>query len=141
LLQTRFNEGCGSVSPDGRWIAYESDELGRSEVFVQAFSEVGVVGRKWQVSYQGGFWPKWRRDGKELFYLTADRRVEAVKVKTGATFQEYARESLFPTGILTPDARFEVASDGQRFLIPTHESEATSDPATVVLNWIIGIKP
>jgi Tol biopolymer transport system component len=67
FLRTEFNERCGTFSPDGRWVAYTSDESGRFEIYVQAFSEEGGgSGRTWQVSYNGGTWPKWRRDGKEL---------------------------------------------------------------------------
>jgi len=88
FLHSKSNEWCGALSPDSKWIAYASDELGRSEIYVQAFSEEGASsGRKWQVSYDGGNWPKWRRDGKELLYLAADRRIVAVDVKTGASFQ------------------------------------------------------
>jgi Tol biopolymer transport system component len=113
LLRTESNERCGSLSSDGKWIAYASDESGRNEIYVQAFSEKGTVsGRKWQVSYNGGAWPKWRRDGKELLYLAADRTIVAVAVKSGATFQPGAPQPLFSSGIDAPDTRFDVTSDG-----------------------------
>jgi DNA-binding winged helix-turn-helix (wHTH) protein/Tol biopolymer transport system component len=81
LLNGAANEFCGVPSPDGRWIAYSSDESGRSEIYVQALPEIGpVTGRKWQVSYNGGTWPKWRRDGKELFYLDGEKTMIAVSV-------------------------------------------------------------
>jgi Tol biopolymer transport system component len=78
------NEWCGSLSPDGRWIAHASDESGRSEIYVRAFSAEGSgSAREWLVSGNGGYWPKWRRDGKELLYLDANRGVVAVEVTTG----------------------------------------------------------
>ena len=91
FLHTEYNEWCGTLSPDGKWIAYASDESGRSEIYVQAFSEEGAGSeRKWLVSDNGGHWPKWRRDGKELLYLAADRGIVGVKVATGVSFQHGA---------------------------------------------------
>jgi Tol biopolymer transport system component len=126
---------CGTFSPDGRWIAYASDDQGRSEIYVQAFAEKAPgAARKWQVSDHGGIWPKWRRDGKELFFLDVDRKMVAVDVMAGATFEHGAARTLFDTGIMTPDSRFDVTADGRRFIIPTAVSSG-STPATVVVNW------
>ena len=109
---------------------------------MQAFSEEGAgSGRKWQVSFNGGTWPKWRRDGKELLYLDADRKLVAMDVKTGATFQQGTPQPLFATGILVTDQRFDVTADGRRFLIPTKATEVNSAPAIVILNWTKVIKP
>ena len=83
-LQTQFRENQGQFSPDGHWVAYTSDESGRLEVYVQPFP---AAGGKWQISTNGGENPKWRRDGKELFYLGLDRRLMAVEVKTAPTFE------------------------------------------------------
>ncbi len=142
FLHSEFNERCGALSPDGKWIAYASDESGKYEIYVQAFSEEAAGrGRKWQVSYNGGSWPKWKRDGKELFYLSAAREIVTVEVKTGTTFQPGSPRTLFATGIFTPDARFEVTADGRRFLIPTAGAEGNPTPPTVVLNWTKGVKP
>ncbi len=136
------NEWCGTLSPDGRWIAYASDQSGRSEIYVQAFSAEGSgSARKWLVSGNGGHWPKWRRDGKELLYLGANRGVVAVEVTTGAGFQHGAPRVLFASGIRTPDARFDVTSDGARFLIPSAIPEASGEPAKVIVNWTKEIKP
>ena len=141
LLRGESNERCGGFSPDGQWIVYASDESGRSEVFVQAFTEDGGESKgKWQVSYGGGSWPIWRRDGKELFYLSEDRKMVAVEVKPGAGFQAGTPQPLFATGVFTPDARFEVTADGLRFLIPTVSREGTGTPAAVVVNWTRGIR-
>ena len=81
FLQTEFNDGWAKLSPDGRWIAYVSDESGREQVYVQSFPEHGG---KWQISNGGGEQPLWRRDGRELFYLSGDRKLMAVEVKGDA---------------------------------------------------------
>jgi len=137
-----YNEWCGTLSPDGNWIAYAADESGRSEIYVQAFREEGAASeRKWPVSNNGGHWPKWRRDGKELLYLDAERWIVGVEVKTDASFRHEAPQRLFPSGIRTPDARFDVTADGRRLLIPAAVTAADSVPATVILNWTKGIRP
>jgi Tol biopolymer transport system component len=136
-LQTEFNEERGAFSPDGKWIAYQSDESRRFEVYVQTFPATGA---KWQVSTSGGMHPKWRRDGKELFYLDADSKMMAVEVETGAAFQAGIPRPLFETQITGSSTRYAVTRDGQRFLIPTLTGEAGSTPATVVINWMAGIK-
>ena len=142
FLHTEKNELCGTLSPDSKWIAYASDESGTSEIYVRAFSEEGTASeRKWQVSDNGGHWPKWRRDGKELLYLGADRGIVGVEVRTGSGFQHGAPRPLFASGIRTPGGRFDVTSDGRRFLIPAQVTEASPAPATVILNWTRGIKP
>ena len=134
LLRSDFNTLCGAFSPDSRWIAYASDDQGRSEIYVQAFEEKAAgAARKFQVSDHGGTWPKWRRDGKELFFLDADRKMVAVEVRAGATFEKGAPRTL-DTGIISPDVRFDVTADGRRFVIPTAVSNG-STPATVVVNW------
>ncbi|MCA1660594.1 MAG: hypothetical protein LC642_08695, partial [Verrucomicrobiaceae bacterium] len=84
FLQTEFNEQAAQFSPDGKWIAYSSDESGAPEVYVQTFP---ASGGRWRVSTDGGRQPRWRRDGRELFYITADGKLMAVDVKLGATFE------------------------------------------------------
>ena len=130
-------------SPDGKIfavIAYASDEPGRSEIYVQAFSDKGALaGRKWQISYNGGAWPRWRRDGRELFFLDGDRKLVAVEVRNGATFEHGVPQALFATGIMTPDSRFDVTADGRRFIIPT--SVSSPAPATFVMNWMKAVRP
>jgi DNA-binding winged helix-turn-helix (wHTH) protein/Tol biopolymer transport system component len=141
LLNSEFNESCGTLSPDGHWIAYASDESGRSEIYVRALPEEGALtGRQWQISYNGGSWPKWRRDGKELFYLDSERKLIAVDVKIGMNFEAGTSRSLFATRIHTPDARFDVTSDGRRFIVPSETSGDVSLPPTVILNWISAVK-
>src|SRR5260370_27216602 len=93
FLQTEFNERDGRFSPDGRWIAYASDESSTWQVYVHSFP---ASGGKWLVSTNGGYFPAWRRDGKELFYVSADKKMMAVEVKgEGATFERGVPKVLF----------------------------------------------
>jgi Tol biopolymer transport system component len=142
VLRTEYNESCGTLSPGNRWIAYASDESGRSEIYVRAFSREGTGSeRKWLVSGNGGYWPKWRRDGKELLYLDANRGIVGVQVAAGASFQHATPRPLFASGIRTPDARFDVTADGRRFLVPAQITVTDSAPVTVIMNWTAAIKP
>jgi eukaryotic-like serine/threonine-protein kinase len=136
-LQTQFNESDGSFSPDGRWVAYVSDESGRNEIYVQAFP---LSGTKFQISTGGGTEPTWRKDGTELFYLAADRNLMTVPIKLGATLEAGAPKSLFPITVTEQNHSFAVANDGQRFLIGTGAGGEKALPMTVVLNWQAGWK-
>jgi len=130
FLQTKFREIGGVFSPDARWIAYASDESGSYQVYVQSFPPSGG---KWQISSEGGSFPRFRRDGKELFYLAANGKLMAVEVKADASAFEFGvPKPLFETH--TTD-RYAVTADGQRFLINTTLEESTSAPITVILNW------
>jgi Tol biopolymer transport system component len=133
FLHADFNESQGQFSPDGRWIAYVSDESGSQQVYVQSFPTLG--GQR-QISTEGGTQPRWRRDGKELFYLAPDRKLMAVPVKTGATFESDAPRALFQTALNVTELRqsYAVSADGQRFLLNA-PLETESPPMTVVLNW------
>ncbi len=136
VVRTDSNEMGGQVSPDGRWIAYASDELGQWEVYVAAFPGPGG---KWQVS-SGGSQPRWRRDGKELFYLAADRKLMAVEIKAGGDFGAGPAVPLFETRArYTGDMAYDVSPDGQRFLVSVPTTQ-TASPITVVLNWQSGLK-
>lgn len=138
FLRTEFAERDGSFSPNGKWIAYTSDESGKEEIYVQTFPASGA---KWQISKGGGSRAKWRRDGKELFYLAPDRKIMAVEVGAGAIFQAGVPKPLFETRITyNPFTRFAVTANGQRFLLPAPVGEPTATPATVVVNWPAGIK-
>ena len=126
----------GRFSPDGKWVAYSSNESGRWEVYVTSFP--GAQG-KWQVSNAGGVEPKWRGDGKELFYLSPESKMMAVAVKTGRNFDPGTPEVLFqanPREMLATSEQFsyEVSQNGQKFLINTH-LKTTMTPLSVVLNW------
>ena len=111
-----------------------SDETSRYEVWVQSFP----TGKgKWQISMNGGSAPHWRRDGKELYYLSADGKLMAVEVKPGATFQPGSPKALFDAhGAKT----FDAAADGRKFLLPIPDESALSEPVHVVLNWAAGLK-
>ncbi len=132
-LQGPFNESQGQFSRDGRWFAYVSDETGRSEIYVQSFP---TLTGKWQVSTEGGSQPRWRPDGKELFYVAADRKLMSVAITPGATFQAESPRMLFETTLAVPSARqtYAVRPDGQQFLMSVPLA-AASPPMTVVLNW------
>lgn len=138
FLQTEFNEHLGRISPDGRWIAYASDESGTNEVYVRTFP---VSGAKRRISVNGGNEPKWRSDGKELFYLAADGRLMAVGVKPGPDLEIGSPTPLFkarmgPTRNFGYDVNYTVTRDGRRFLISTLTEASESSPATtVILNW------
>ena len=140
FLQTEFNEHQAQFSRDAKWIAYTSDESGAPEVYVQTFP---ASGGKWRVSTGGGCQPRWRRDGRELFYIAADRKLMAVDVKLGSTFEAGVPKALFGAGVLTlTDFRnhYAVTADGQRFLINTTIEGADTTPITVVVNWTAGLK-
>ena len=139
LLNTPFNEAQAHFSPDGRWFAYSSNETGRYEVYIQSFP---LSGGKWLVSTAGGAQPHWRRDGKELLYMAADRRLMAVDVTAGSSFEARAPKALFQTQVVRYDApnRYDVSADGQRFLVNCPVGEVSQTPITVVLNWTAGLK-
>jgi Tol biopolymer transport system component len=144
-LRTDFDERNGRFSPDGRWVAYDSDESGRYEVYVRPLSPGAAAAGQWPVSTGGGEEPRWRGDGKELFYLGPDRKLIAVEVKTaGGRFEAGIPRELFTTRAATFHVAFSalyaVTADGQRFLINTEGEEAVSHPATVVINWTAGLK-
>ena len=130
FLQTKFREIGGVFSPDARWIAYASDESGSYQVYVQSFPPSGG---QWQISSEGGGFPRFRRDGKELFYLAANGKLMAVEVKANASGLEFsAPKPLFDAH---STARYAVTADGRRFLINKPVEESTSAPITVILNW------
>jgi Tol biopolymer transport system component len=138
FLRTEFNEGQGQFSPDGRWMAYSSNESGRREVYVQAFPNPGG---KWQVSTDGGSFPRWRRDGKEIFYIAADRKLMAVSVQANSTFQAGQPQPLFEPRVFgAPIIPYTVSADGKRFLVNTPTEGAESSPVTVILNWTAELK-
>jgi dipeptidyl aminopeptidase/acylaminoacyl peptidase len=134
LLRTEFSERGGTLSPDQKWLAYSSDETGRPEVYVQPFP---VSGAKWQVSTNGGSEPRWRGDGRELFFLSPDNRLMAVEVGTGMSLTAGVPRPLFAVSVLNVEFRthYAVSRDGQRFLVNTMTEEATPRPIVVVVNW------
>ncbi|HEV2064056.1 MAG TPA: protein kinase [Thermoanaerobaculia bacterium] len=142
VLQMPFNESQGSFSPDGRWIAYVSDESSRPEVYVQPFP---VTAAKWRISTDGGSQPRWRGDGKEIFYLAPEGRLMAVAVTAGSAFEAAGTEALFRTGTAFADAggesiQYAAASNGQRFLINVPVGGTSAQPITVVIDWTADLK-
>jgi Tol biopolymer transport system component len=128
VAKTSFFERGGRFSPDGRWVAYSSNESGQQEVFVQPFPGPGP---KIQVSRGGGEWPRWRHDGRELFYIGLDNRVMAVPfVWGGGGFETGPPIPLFA---LQAGSSFEPSLDGQRFLTVISVSETS--PISVIMNW------
>ena len=143
FLQTEYTEARPAMSPDGKWIAYDSDESGTPQVYVRPFPGPGG---KYQVSTTPGLRPRWRRDGKELYYLGLDNRLMAAEVKsTGQTFVVGAVRPLFETrpvlgAIIGASNSYEVTADGKRFLVNTIVGELTSSPITLVVNWDAELK-
>ena len=139
FLSTPFNEGSAQFSPDGRWMAYASAESGTVEIFVQTFP---ASGGKWQISTAGGSYPRWRRDGKELYYVAPDNALMAVEVATGSGFAAGTPKALFRTRIKSLDIGFpyDVSPDGQRFLVNTLPEGEQRDAISVVQNWTAELK-
>ena len=127
----------GQFSPDGKWVAYASNETEKWEIYVTSFPEPRS---KWQVSTTGGEQPRWRGDGKELFYLSSDRKMMAVTLKIESTFNSDTPVVLFqttprPAVSLNDLFVYDVSRDGQRFLINTETKPAATAPMSIVLNW------
>ncbi len=136
-LQTQFTEGAGKLSPNGQWLAYQSNETKRDEVYVQTFP---TPGGKWQVSMNGGGSPVWSRDGKELYFIGADQKMMVVEAKGGAKFEASVPKALFDVHTVNGlNFVFDVSKDG-RFLIPTPVEPSANVPMTVVVNWTAGLK-
>jgi Tol biopolymer transport system component len=143
VVRTIADERYGTPSPDGRWLAYISNETGAYEVYVEALPATGF---KRQISTFGGFEPHWRLDGKELFYRAPNQTLMAVEVKSKPPTLEFSPpKALFATRIQWMEIqaaahRYAVAPDGQRFLMISATDEAQSSPITVVLNWAAALK-
>jgi serine/threonine protein kinase len=135
VSNTRFEEGLGQFSPDGRWVAYQTNESGSSvEIVVQGFPEPSG---KWQLSKDGGRQPRWRADGKELYFFAPDGKLMAVPVAVhGSTFEAGKPVALFGTRVVGGMfvAQYAVSRDG-RFLINQVVEESTAAPITLILNW------
>jgi len=136
---TSFNETQAQLSPDGKWIAYTSNESGRDEVYMRAFP---TAGRERQVSINGGAMPRWRRDGKELFYLAGNQFITAVSIVDPASMELGRQTPLFRSRLIVEGSestglptKYDVAPDGDRFLFRYPPADP-GPPITVVINWI-----
>jgi Tol biopolymer transport system component len=138
FIESPFDKAQARISPDGRWITYVTNDSGTYQVVVQSFPDPN--GGRWQITAQGGIEPKWKHDGRELYYLAPDGKLMAVSVNSDRTFQAGSPTVLFQTPLVvtrgqTPrDRRYDVAPDG-RFLIAVPTAVATQQPVTVVVNW------
>ena len=143
FLQSTANEVHGQISPDGRWIAYSSDEADGSttELYIQRFPEGG---QKVRVSTAGGDQARWRRDGRELFYVSLDGRLMSVPIQTAPDLKVGAPVALFETSLvagggLGTNAHYDVTPDGQRFIVASRLGDTGNPPITVVLNWLAAL--
>jgi dipeptidyl aminopeptidase/acylaminoacyl peptidase len=145
FLASSANEWWGAPSPDGRYVAYVSDESGRHQVYVTTFP---TPSGKWQVSVDGGVWPRWRADGREIFYAT-ENAILSVEADTTSTLKLSPPRVLFrrePTGFPFPwPDGFDVSADGQRFVLlrsAFKEGEKAEVPTiTVVQSWFTEFRP
>ena len=136
VVTSPANEGHSRLSPDGRWLAYASDESGRFEIYVRSFPESDAT---WQVSTAGGADPQWSRDGRELYFVADDRTMMVAKVTTRPTFRIGSATPVFDTGleVLWQDTRnhYDVAPDGRRLILLVPETDRRAAPFTVIVNW------
>ena len=141
LLTTPAREMSPTVSPDGRWLAYVSDESGANEIYVRPFPDVG--GARWQVSLNGGTLPVWARSGRELFYLSGRQEMTSLQLKPGPGFAVGEPRPLFPAGeyVLAGNAgAYDVSPDGKRFAMVRLAAGAGEIELVVVQNWFEELK-
>jgi protease II len=133
VITTKFIAGRAQLSPDGHWLAYQSDESGRPEVYVVSYP--GGAG-KWQISTSGGIEPCWSRDGNELFFLSSDGRLMTVPTPAGASFNPGNPQALFRVATEQSPRRnvYCPSADGKKFLflVPAGQNET---PMTALVNW------
>ena len=138
FLSTPFTETNGVFSPDGKWVAYHSNESGRNEVYVRPFPGPGGV---WQISAGGGMFPRWRADGKELYYLAPGNKLMAAAITAAPGTRPGAITPGQPAALFTANfargtarPQYDVARDG-RFLVNVELSDAATPPITLLQNW------
>jgi Tol biopolymer transport system component len=137
FLATDFNEGEPTFSPDGKWIAYVSNESGKFEIYVRTFPDTGG---KWQISTAGGEDPLWSRDGSEIFY-DSGTKLMTVPVKTSPAFEAGTPQLLFEARFRTDNGiQYDVSADGKKFLVDQDITESALAPITLVQNWLAGRK-
>ena len=140
LVATKFRETEPAISPNGRWLAYASNESGQDEIYVVPFPNTNAA--KWAVSTRGGTVPRWSHSGKELFYLDASRNLVAVEVSTTPTFARGRSTALFPARGFSNDfgGQYAVSSDGRRFLMIRSVVANAPERLIVVENWFEELK-
>ena len=145
VVQTEFNERNGVVSPDGRWLAYESDRSLKFEIYVTPFPD--VKGGTWPISTAGGTRPLWARDGKELFFVAPDGAMMAVPVDPrGSAWSAGSPMKLFEgpyaTGTPSGGRNYDLSADGNRFLMVKQPpgSQATAPQIVMVQHWVEELK-
>ncbi|MBI3401802.1 MAG: protein kinase [Acidobacteria bacterium] len=138
-LRTPAIETNPAFSPDGRWLAYQSNESGQVQVYVQPFL---ASGGKYQISRNGGMQPLWRGDGKELFFLTVDGTIMSAEIRTGLQFEMSIPRALFPAEVLelATGREYAVTKDGQRFLVLVPPPRLNQTALTVVVNWLASVQ-
>jgi eukaryotic-like serine/threonine-protein kinase len=142
FISSPFNEVQARFSPDRHWVAYASDESGRFEVYVRSFP---TATERTPVSIDGGMQPEWRRDGKELLYLSGDRKIMAVPVTPdGNAMVVGTPHALFSVDVVEPIAPYpgdySVSADGQRFVVTSAAKVATPQTLTILYNWTTALK-
>jgi serine/threonine-protein kinase len=143
LIQSTASENNGDISPDGRWLAYESDESGRAEIYVRPFPAADAG--RWQVSTVGGTVPVWARSGRELFYIDGNGFMTTVPVQTASTFAAGRPTELFEARFYSGTGkRYDVSLDSQRFVMvrvnATNPQTAAPISIVVVQNWTEELK-
>jgi len=138
VIETPSNGSSATFSPNGRWIAYQANENGRQQIRVQTFPPTT---RPFQVSKSGGVQPTWRRDGKELFFISPESRMMAATVETEGQFESGVPVPLFRVATATPAAggatrQYAVSKDGRRFLVNAIQQQHSATPLTVIVNWL-----
>jgi eukaryotic-like serine/threonine-protein kinase len=139
FIQSQYNLLTPTFSPDGKWIAYSSQESGRREIFISSFPGGSS---KFQVSANGGSAPRWRADGKELFYISDDNKMTAVEIQEkGGSVEIGNTQALFPvnasSSLLLP---YDVTNDGKKFVVVVPVASSGAEPITLVTNWVATVK-
>ena len=138
FLQTPFNEQDGQFSPDGKWVAYSSNDSGPDEVYAVPYP--GPGGKR-QISSGGGRFPRWRRDGTEIFYATQDGQLKAAEVAArNGTLEVGKIQTLFGGIVTTRGYLYDASADGQKFIVAQDSTAASAPPLTLIQNWTALLK-
>ncbi len=144
FARTEFSERHGQFSPSGRWIAYDTDETGVYQVYIRAFPPGAAGGAKYQISSAGGSEPRWRGDGKEIFYVSSTRKMMSVAVTESPAGLQFGQATeLFDAPLLYANNFsffYDVTSDGQRFLLLSPVQDVSSSAYSLILNWPAKLK-